>query len=80
MDDADSHHTMNGFRKLFRISAVLFIVLGLMLAIAVIAGIWLEFDHPAVWKSIGTLAVLFFVSGFLHVVAKGMIEKPRDKL
>jgi hypothetical protein len=70
---------MNGFRKLFAISAVAFIALGILLAVALIVGIWTSFNNESVGKSIGTLVVLFLLAGGLHGVARGMCEKPKDK-
>jgi hypothetical protein len=70
---------MNGFRRLFALSAVVFVGLGIALAAAVIVGIWWDFENPVLWKCTGTIFVLFFLSGVLHVVAKGMCEKPKDK-
>jgi hypothetical protein len=70
---------MKEFRKLFAISAVIFIGLGVALAGAIIVGIWSDFESPVIGKSIGTIFVLFFLSGVLHVVAKGMCEEPKDK-
>lgn len=71
---------MNGFRRLFAVSAVVFVGLGIALAATVIVGIWWDFENPVLWKCIGTIFVLFFLSGLLHVIAKGMCEKPEDKV
>lgn len=70
---------MNGFRKLSAVSAVVCIGLGVVFAGSVILGIWSEFESPAIWKAIATTFVLFFLSGVLHSVAKGMSERPEDK-
>jgi hypothetical protein len=69
----------NGFRRLFAISAVAFVGLGVLLALAIIVGIWLEFESPVIWKCIGTIFVLFFLSGVVHAVAKAVCEIPKDK-
>lgn len=69
---------MDQFKRLFAISAVVFIVFGIALALAVIVGIWVNFDSELVRKLIGTLSVLFFLTGVLHIVAKGMCEPPND--
>lgn len=66
-------------KKLTAISALVFIGFGLMIAIALIVGIWTEFSNSLLGKAIGTLFVLFFFSGFLHVVAQGMCQKPKEK-
>jgi hypothetical protein len=71
---------MNGFRKLFVISAVVFIVLGVALAAVFIVGIWSGFDREIVAKCLATLGVLFLLAGFLLVVAQSMCEKPKDKV
>ncbi|MCB1206994.1 MAG: hypothetical protein KDN18_22260 [Verrucomicrobiae bacterium] len=70
---------MPPIKKLFAISAVVFLVIGVALALAMIAGIWLGFESGVVAKVIGTLFVLFILSGVLHVVVKGMCETPKDK-
>jgi len=70
---------MNSFWKLSAISAVVFIGLGVVFAGSLIIGIWSEFESPTIWKAIATTFVLFFLSGVLHSVAKGMSEQPEDE-
>ena len=70
---------MNGFRRLFAISAIAFVGLGVLLALAIIVGIWLEFESPLIWKSIATMLILWLLSGAVHVVAKAVCEMPKDK-
>lgn len=69
---------MNGFRKLFVVSAVAFIALGVALAAAIIFGIWYGFEDEIIAKCTATLVVLFCSSGVLHGIAKGMCDKPKD--
>ncbi len=70
---------MNGFNRLLVFSALAFLGFGVALTLTIIIAIWSDFESAVLWKAIGTLFVLFFFSGFLHVVAKGICEKPKGK-
>jgi len=65
--------------QLFVISAIATICLGVALALSIIAGIWTDFESRVIGKTIGTLTVLFLLSGFFHVVAKAACDKPNGK-
>lgn len=69
----------DGFRRIFVISALLFIAFGVALAALVIYAIWSESADRITSKAIGTLSVLFLLTGFLHLVAKGACEKGNGK-
>ncbi len=56
------------FEKLKVVSAVICVLSGLLLAIVLILGIWLEFQSRVIWKLVGTLFVVFVLSGMLHTV------------
>jgi hypothetical protein len=71
---------MDRFTRLYAISAMVFIALGIALAVALIVGIWTGFEDVIVGKSIGTLVVLLLLAGTIHVVAKGMCEEPKDRI
>jgi hypothetical protein len=60
---------------MFVLSALLFIGVGIALAAFMIFGIWSDFEDRSIRKLIGTLAVLFILTGFLHAVARGACEK-----
>jgi len=70
---------MTGFKRLMVISSVVLIALGVALALVTIVGIWSGFEEPWFGKTIATLTVLFFLSAFLHLVAKGICEEPKKK-
>lgn len=70
---------MNRFDRLLVVSTFAFLALGVALTLAIIIGIWGEFDSDTMWKAIGTIGVLFLFSGFLHSLAKGMCEQPKER-
>jgi hypothetical protein len=70
---------MHNFHRLSILSAFAFVALGVILTLTIIVAIWGEFGSKTLWKTIGTLFVLFVFSGFLHAVSKAMCEKPGGK-
>ena len=70
---------MTGFKRLIVISGLVLIALGVALALVTILGIWSSFEDPLFGKTIATLTVLFFLSAFLHLVAKGICEEPKKR-
>ena len=71
---------MNNSKTLLGISAFAVVGLGVALAFTIIAGIWGDFRGEVIGKLIATLFVLFVLATVLHSVAKGMCDKPKDKL
>lgn len=51
------------------------VICAALLAVAIIVGIWCEFESEVLWKSIATLFVLFFLSVLTHAIMQGMTEK-----
>ena len=70
---------MTGFKRLMVISSIFLIAICIALSLMVILGIWSGFEEPWFWKTVATLAVLLFLSTFLHTVAKGMCEEPKKR-
>jgi hypothetical protein len=71
---------MNGLGIVSAISAVVFIGLGVVFAGSLLISIGSEFESPRIWKAIASTFVLFFLSGVFRVVARGMSDRPKDKV
>ena len=66
---------MAQFEKLKVISALVFVINAVLLSIALIVAIWLGFEGKMIWRLVGTLFVLFLLSGVLHY---GQLQKNRS--
>jgi hypothetical protein len=62
-------------QKLKAWSALSAVICAALLAVALIIAIWLEFENPVLWKWVGTLFVLFFLSALIHAIMQGMAPK-----
>ena len=68
------------FQKLKAWSALSSVICAALVAVALIVGIWFEFESEILWKSIATIFVLFFLSALTHAIMQGMTQKTNERL
>lgn len=70
---------MTPSRKLEMVSAEICIVSAVLLAIVSIYGIWMDVLSVLFWKAVGTLFILFLLSGFVHALSQGLRRGAEQK-